>query len=38
MSVDEDDRDANPKKSKPKKAPKLKPRKSELDITALSQE
>ena len=38
MSVDEDDGDANPKKSKPKKASKLKPRKSELDITALSQE
>ena len=36
MSVDED---ATPKKSKPpKKASKLKPRKSELDITALSQE
>jgi condensin complex subunit 1 len=38
MSVDEDDEDANPKKSKSKKASKLKPRKSELDITALSQE
>ena len=35
MSVDED---ATPKKSKPKKASKLKPRKSELDVTALSQE
>ena len=35
MSVDGD---AAPKKSKPKKASKLKPRKSELDITALSQE
>ena len=35
MSVDED---ATPKKSKLKKASKLKPRKSELDITALSQE
>ena len=35
MSVDED---ATPKKSKPKKTSKLKPRKSELDITALSQE
>jgi condensin complex subunit 1 len=36
MSVDEDDEDA--KKSKPKKASKLKPRKSELNITALSKE
>jgi condensin complex subunit 1 len=35
MSVDED---ATPKKLKSKKASKLKPRKSELDITALSQE
>lgn len=35
MSVDED---ATPKKSKHKKASKLKPRKSELDVTALSQE
>ena len=35
MSVDED---ATPKKSKPKKASKLQPRKSELDVTALSQE
>ena len=38
MSVDEDDEDTTPKKSKPKKASKLKPRKSELNITALSQE
>ena len=39
MSVDTDEEeDATPKKSKPKKASKLKPRKSELDITALSQE
>ena len=37
MSVDEDD-DANPKKSQPKKASKLKPRKSTLDFTALSEE
>jgi len=38
MSVGEDDEDATPKKSKRKKASKLKPRKSELDVTALSQE
>ena len=36
MLVYEDNEDA--KKSKPKKASKLKPRKSKLDITALSQE
>ncbi|KDR79872.1 hypothetical protein GALMADRAFT_222814 [Galerina marginata CBS 339.88] len=35
MSVDEDDENATPKK---KKAPKLKPRKSQLDVEALNQE
>lgn len=39
MSVDEDDENATPRKSKSKKkASKLKPRKSQIDIEALSKE